>query len=488
MKTSYSQVERHGLEIGWAETDITPPWPVCLRGQFHARVSEEVHDRLTATACAFRSGGETAVLVSCDLVAITSRLENAVRDALASDGGPGVPNIIINATHTHSGPVCGEQNGGLEEYGVDLGVKSGLEYVAFAAPKIAAAVREALSRCQEGAIAYGLEEVVIGRNRRWVDRDGRATMYNLRGEALERFSHVEGYEDHTLNLLAAYDRKGVLTGLIVNIPCPSQHDEGQFIISADFWFETRAELRRRFGSELFILPQCSAAGDLSQRLIWGERAYDRMLQLKGRSHRQEIATRIADAVERLLPLIHETREEAPNLRYETATVETPTNALTREDVDAAEAEGAKWETLYRQELARLEEDPRLKEQPRWYVAATRAYRRASWYAAVAERFESQSPTVSVPLHCLCLGEIAFISNPFEYYLDFGLQVKLRSPFLQTFFVQLAGGGTYVSSPRASKGGGYGSVAASNPVGCEGGQVLADASVALLRSVHGCDGA
>ena len=85
-------------------------------------------------------------------------------------------------------------------------------------------------------------------------------------------------------------------------------------------------------------------------------------------------------------------------------------------------------------------------------------------------------------HFVRLGDIAFASNPYEYFLDYGIQIKLRSPFIQTFLVQLAGAGSYVPSPRAAAGGGYGAVAASCPVGPEGGQVLADETVTQLREL------
>ena len=72
-------------------------------------------------------------------------------------------------------------------------------------------------------------------------------------------------------------------------------------------------------------------------------------------------------------------------------------------------------------------------------------------------------------------------NPFEYYLDYGLQIKARSPATQTFVVQLAGTGTYVPTPRSVAGKGYGSIPASNPVGPEGGRLLAEKILAMLTA-------
>jgi len=69
--------------------------------------------------------------------------------------------------------------------------------------------------------------------------------------------------------------------------------------------------------------------------------------------------------------------------------------------------------------------------------------------------------------------------PFEYYLDFGDRIKGRSAAVQTFVVQLAGGGTYLATERAASGLSYGAVPASCRVSPEGGQVIVDEAVATI---------
>ena len=93
-----------------------------------------------------------------------------------------------------------------------------------------------------------------------------------------------------------------------------------------------------------------------------------------------------------------------------------------------------------------------------------------------------NPAKPVELHVLRLGDMVFSTNPFEYYLDFGAYIKARSSAVQTFLVQLCGGGTYVPSKRSQAGGGYGSIPASNPVGPEGGRVLAQESVSAINAL------
>ena len=89
------------LKIGWAQADITPEQPVMVAGQFHARVSEGVMDPITATALILDAGDEHIVLVSCDLVAISPELWDAVA---ARFDGPDAGALVMNATHTHTAP------------------------------------------------------------------------------------------------------------------------------------------------------------------------------------------------------------------------------------------------------------------------------------------------------------------------------------------------------------------------------------------------
>ena len=59
---------------------------------------------------------------------------------------------------------------------------------------------------------------------------------------------------------------------------------------------------------------------------------------------------------------------------------------------------------------------------------------------------------------------------------------MRSPAVQTIVIQLAGGGTYLPTERAIRGGGYSAIPQSNRVGPQGGQVLVDRTVEVVRDM------
>ena len=122
------------------------------------------------------------------------------------------------------------------------------------------------------------------------------------------FSHYEAGADHFLNVMFTYDAAGKVTGAIVNVPCPSQCTENEYYLSADYWHETRQLIRQKYG-DIYILPQCASAGDLSPHPLHAFAAWDRQIRLKYEKHpladsiirprelynRQDIAQRIAAA-------------------------------------------------------------------------------------------------------------------------------------------------------------------------------------------------
>ena len=68
---------------------------------------------------------------------------------------------------------------------------------------------------------------------------------------------------------------------------------------------------------------------------------------------------------------------------------------------------------------------------------------------------------TMELHAVRIGEIAMATNPFELFIDYGLQMKTRSRAQQTFLIQLAcDGGWYLPTERAARGGGYSAIVAS----------------------------
>ena len=103
------------------------------------------------------------------------------------------------------------------------------------------------------------------------------------------------------------------------------------------------------------------------------------------------------------------------------------------------------------------------------------------------RYEDQpnvDPYLHTVVHAVQVGDIAFASNRFELYQDYMHRIQARSPFMQTFVVQLASfeGGTYLPTERGVKNKGYSASLFCNVVGPEGGQDLVEGTLRMLNEL------
>lgn len=455
--------EKGELFAGWSSKSITPEKPTALAGQFETRISRKALDPVTCTALALetRSKGrlvEASLLISIDLVDLRHNFDQQIKAAIAKK----LPNfdtnkILINVTHTHTGPSTVLQNFNIPKEAIQPD-----EYREFAAERIAEAAMEAWNNRKPGGISWGLGQAVVGYNRRVVYTEpissvfgaGHTVMYGNANNP--SFSHIEGTEDHAVELLFLWDNKKQLTGILVNIACPAQETESLSEVSADFWHEAREQLAKKFGQHVFILPQVAAAGDISPHLIWRKKAEEAMLKRKGLTRRQELGRRISQAIVEVYPYVQQDIQQEIVLRYTYKEIKLPVRRVTKS------------EALQAEKLAK--DDPS----------------KAFWHNEIIARYKSQEEDPQFParINVLRIGDVVMASNPFELFLDYGIQIKARSQSLLTMLVQLASGGTptYLPTARAEAGKGYSAIVQSNLVGHEGGQQLVEETLDLINQV------
>jgi len=420
------------LYVGWAAVDITPDKPVALVGQLHKRISQKVRDPLTATALALETRGpegrrEQAILISCDLLYIRKTVQDKLRQMLKAQ----LPDfdaekLLLNATHTHTGPGFADEDfGTLYDVSKDEGVMKASEYADFFLDRVAKTAIQAWQGRQPCGMSWALGHAAIGVNRRAHYFDGSSVMYGSTNRP--DFAGVEGSEDPGVEMLFFWDQNKSPVGIVVNVACTAQETEGLSEISADFWHDVRLEVRKRFSRDIFILPQCAAAGDVSPHLLFRSRAEEIMRQRRALSNRQEIARRIANAIEDVLP-------------------------LAKQDIQTT--------TIFRHAVANVDLPPQEPAKAPFYTT---------------------DPIGPIEFHVIRLGDVAIATNPFELYLDYGVRIKARSPAVLTLLVQLSCGHCgYLPTEKGVEGGGYS--ADKYVVGPKGGQVLVDETVRQLTAL------
>ncbi len=497
------------VKIGWAKREVSINEPVSLAGQHHMRLSKGIHDPLYATALAVDGGaGQKAViLISCDLISLRGIMDEVVKTACEMD--PTIPGdaIVMNATHTHT---CGFVNPSATETPDGRKAYPWKEFRAHYVRQAAHAAVEAWQGRKEGGISYGYSYAVVGHSRRpvyFVDKgadkpatsNGHAVMYGKTNDP--EFSHYEAGADHFVNVLLTYDTENALTGVVVNVPCPAQVSELGEEMSADYWNEVRQFVREEFGEGVFVLPQCAAAGDLSPRILHYRAAQARRIALKYdmpydeikrkdvrnpdwnnccMGERYDIAERILFAVKDVASWAKKDIQTCVKVDHELKTIPLIPRFVTQ-------AEKEKCEEIIRTRQLVIPEDADEFTRNKLTTFHNSIINRNK---GVIKRFEEQKEDDRIPmrLHVVRIGDVAMATNRFEYYQDYQHRIQARSPFAQTFVIQLAGeeGGTYLPTGRAIENKGYGSSIYENRIGAEGGQQIVEETLSILNEMKAKD--
>ncbi|MBO5883393.1 MAG: hypothetical protein J6Q78_03205 [Clostridia bacterium] len=490
-------MEAKKIKIGWSEVDLTPPKKIKLDGQFYARVSQFVETPITVTAMALDSGDSSTIICSVDIAAIFHELMEGVR-AKISEMRPDIDAdaIILAATHTHTSFVYGKKGGqptGIEEILGKLsadkraannteGIMDHEESLYFITDKIVEAVIKAWDAREEGGYANGFGRAAVGMCRRVCYEDGSAKMWG--DTSKPDFTMLEGGNDNGIELLFTYDKNDKLTGVVANIACPAQILEQRYFISSDYWGKVKIKLREKLGEDLMVLGLCSPAGDQCPRDLvrWIEpetpiedpnvirdnppsrRADPSMYDIKGS---WTVGRRVSTEILAILDEGVEIKHEA-ELAHKKIIMDLPLRTVTEEERAAAQ-----------KAIDEFIEETKNREINFFDTASTYVH------AGTVKRYVRQQTESIVPteVHIVRFGDIAFASNPFELFLDFGNLIRAHSKAKQTFLMQLTCDWLgYLPTEKAEKGGHYSAYVSSGNVGHEGGLMLARNTVSEIEKM------
>lgn len=94
------------LKAGIGKCDVSPRKPMFLVGYPHIeRTSVGIHDPLYASALCLDDGNSRIISVAVDILFVSSEMVRECRYRINTKTGINPENIMITATHTHSGPV-----------------------------------------------------------------------------------------------------------------------------------------------------------------------------------------------------------------------------------------------------------------------------------------------------------------------------------------------------------------------------------------------
>jgi hypothetical protein len=377
-------------------------------------------------------------------------VEEARREIEKSSGIKG-PNVMISATHAHTGPVL--QGGGARTHAFGGDNPLAVAYSRELPAKIAEVVRQADKALKPARVAVGHgQESAISFNRRFHMIDGTVGWNpgKLNPKILKPAGTID--PDVAVVYFEADDPARTPLAAYVNHAVHLDNVGGQEF-SADMP-ATIADLLGRFkGPGMVTLYTSGCCGDINHIDVrWAE-------PQKGQENASRMGVILAAEVLRTWPKL---KVEAPGpLRVRSARVKLPLAKITPEDVETARAT-----------VARLGG----KDKPPPFLEQVRAFK-------VLDVEDRQGEPIEVEVQVVALGDrIAWVSLPGEIFVELGLAIKQDSPYPHTIIAELANGAIgYIPSRRAYAQGNYEVVSARCAEGS--GEMLVDAAVRLLKELH-----
>jgi len=431
-----SAVKNGVLKGGCGKVNITPPLGIPLIGSY-GKPSDDVLDELYAKAMVLDDGTNTVAIVSCDLLytpleEITGPVRRIIKDKL---GIPG-QNVLVCATHTHSGPEVFTRSK-LSPAEKDAAPKIDQAYLATLVEKIASAAMLAHRNMQEvriGAAKGYLPEIVF--NRRPKNDSGLVKMaFTLppdvlatrkvetepQGETKVTFAMPDektqwhfGPVDPEVCVLRVEDPNGKAVGSLINFGCHPVciYPSLATTISADYpAFATRVVEQAEGGLCLFALGLAGDAVPLD----------------RGAGPREQIGKALGD-------------EALRRLQFVTTAGDVTLKALKREVVFPAKK-------------------------------------------STTEAEGNKTPeSVTSEIQVLRLGDIYILGLPGEVLVEVGLPIKKRAGIEKLFIVSLSNDAIgYVSHSAAYDEGGYEPGTATN-LAKGAGEIMIEQALELLKEI------
>lgn len=239
------------LRAGVAKVDITPAEVKQLEVVGHRRKVTGVRDPLRAGVLVLDDGQTKVAIVTLDLIGAYSEIVKLARQQIEKETGIPAANIMVAASHNHSGP------------GFDAKSEWGQELIA----KLGTTAKLAASKMRPVSVGYGEDKIGFSINRRKV----------INGRAVVRLNE-DGPNDPRVKVLRFDDGKS-LTPVAVLMhavchPCfftwgdkgSPPYPNGFPKMSADFPGEAQTFVEMCYGNETSSLFLQGCAGDIRPNL------------------------------------------------------------------------------------------------------------------------------------------------------------------------------------------------------------------------------
>ncbi len=424
------------LKAGAAMVDITPPLDVPLAGSFGTRYADKILEPLRASAV-FLSDGETELgLISLELGEIGDEPIKAIRKLVHERVGIPEENILVAATHAHAGPVVTQSLLGAGE--------PDPFYNNIMIRKIASALIMAKKNAVPAKVGAGAgHEDTIAFNRRLKVPDGRVLMnFRVEKELVQDAEPLGPIDPEVLVMrVDSLDNRNI--AIIVNYALHNCTSGGG--IHPDFSGYMAKYLRSILGEDLvvpFFAGPCGNVNHINYRDLNPPRGHEMT---------HKVARILAGEVLRVHSKI------SPSTECSLAVASKVLSLSDREFTTA---------------------DSKLDE----CMAPNKKHYLKEWAVIKKEGIRENFP---VEIQVIRVGDVAIATNPGELFVEFGLEIKEKSPFKHTFVVELANGfAGYIPTQQAFEEGGYEPLRAvhSSHLRVDAGDIIVKETLNLLKRI------
>ena len=466
--SSLASLSAAPIKAGAAVTDITPTtFPMNMPGGFSANEAKSAHDPLNARALVLDDGKTKLAWVVIDHLSVPRKVTAEAKEVASKATGIPVENMLVSATHTHTGVSAADEfvveaPGGPKLS--DRQVKANA-YRQVMLDGMAQAIIKAHAQLKPAAVAAAASPLPTEVfNRRWYLKPGQMPP-NPFGEmdkvkmnpnnSPEVLDRPAGPTDPDVSILSVQDARRKPLALFANYSLHYVGGSPAGQVSADYYGEfARLMPSRVGGGEGFVAAMSNGtSGDINNipfgssrpprapfeqiRIVAGETA-----DAAWKAYR-EIGKHQADVVLGM-------RQRLVTLKYRRPTPEQVMNAKA---------------ILAIKDKAAIERLPRLAKN---YAGST---------IAAADRPEQ---TIDVILQAIRVGDLAICAIPFETFAETGLELKQKSPFGRTIVVGLGNGRHgYLPTPAQHELGGYETWLGTNVVQTDASDIIVKNLVEMM---------
>lgn len=368
------------MKAGAAQVVITPPIGTELSGfGFGPRPCEGVHDDVKAKAIVLEEGNTKAAIICCDLLGIDGDFARLVKQAIGGKTGIPPENIMICASHTHSGPAvhflrgCGA---------VDM------QYLRNLGDKLVSVVVEAASTLRPVRVGSGCTEYNLGFNRREV-RERKNSM-----------DQEEGTVDREVGIVRIDEDIGRPLAVVYNYAAHpvTQMGNQNRQVTADYPGAASRLIESQLGVIAAFMQGC--CGNINPK-VWGDFS---VTEKAGAALGEKVVA-----------------------AWKSITCEECSPLMMRSTVLALPLDGPPTIAQAEAEVEKAKEEYETKGKP------LHLYYRLDWAQDVLRhvRQGTAPQTVSAPIQVLRMGETAIVALPGEEFVETGRRIKDASPARRT---------------------------------------------------------